>query len=364
MRRLVLVLVAVALTAPLIVALQPLLETQAEHEDARVLTDQDKDPGPGDPRVLLRNLIKGQPIPVCSADYPNATKEAMRRWNEALGITAFQWKSDVVDQCGTTLDEDVDAKDRPQDGIGSIVVVGEADPCGFEARWGVVAYGCAHWYHRYPAAGGELHATYDNVWNTFYGKLYLGLNNTKGSNKYPEDIGGNAVVGGACQLPSGPGGAEQQAYCEDLLWTLAHEFGHALTLAHFDDLMDEDDGKAGDTCTNDGLPAPGRDAIKALMTSPAGSPCEPDVGVPQAADLEAYEDAYYPGPATGVTATRNDDDDGVTLTWARLYGADNAGIHADYAVHYLARPAPTEADLETCWYVVGVDLAPYGGAPC
>ena len=43
--------------------------------------------------------------------------------------------------------------------------------------------------------------------------------------------------------------------------------------------------------------------------------------------------------------------------WRGASHAANAGtrIHADYAVSYLARPAPTE----TCWYVIGSDLAPY-----
>ncbi len=42
--------------------------------------------GPG---WITRNLIDGNPIPVCSDDYPTATQGAIHRWNTALGIEAF-----------------------------------------------------------------------------------------------------------------------------------------------------------------------------------------------------------------------------------------------------------------------------------
>ena len=42
------------------------------------------------PKWITRNLVVGDPIPVCSGDYPIATRMAVGRWNTALGIAAFE----------------------------------------------------------------------------------------------------------------------------------------------------------------------------------------------------------------------------------------------------------------------------------
>lgn len=127
-----------------------------------------------------------------------------------------------------------------------------------------------------------------------------------------------------------------------------------LALAHFWDFTatyqsQYKDDPEHDTCPDN----PSATHDKPLMTALANSPCVPDVGVPQPADVDAYRDAYYPGPVTGVTATRNADGE-VTVGWSRYYGPTSAGLHTDYAVSYLARRA-----TETCWYVIGAELAPY-----
>lgn len=214
-------LLALALLAvPLMLAVRPALETQAEHEDKRLLSNRDAYPYelvPTDPRVLLRNVIKGQPIPVCSAKYPNATQEAIRRWEAALQIDAFVWKG-APDNCGTTMPGRIgDSRNRPQDGIGSIVVIGEAFPCTRLFNYD----GCAYVFK----ADRPGVVDYDADWNTYYGKVEVGLNNRF----YTADIGPtDALTDGLCRTFANDPQGTQKAACERLLATATHEFGHTL----------------------------------------------------------------------------------------------------------------------------------------
>ena len=141
---------------------------------------------------IARNIVLGNPIDICTGQYPTSTQAAITRWNNKLG-TVFHYAGALAN-CA-------EAQPDPALGIGSAIV--QRDVNSVECRLGV--HGCT-FYSR--------GARPDRKWKTFIEQheIYIGkpqLSDETVSATFYAD--GHAAV----------------------TRTITHELGHVLSLANY-----------------------------------------------------------------------------------------------------------------------------------
>ena len=244
---------------------------------------------------ITRNVVIGDPIPVCSTDYPVATQAAIARWNTALGITAFMWLQGVSD-C-----DDLEIPDDGWDPMAGVVRVTVSQ--GTEPVWDE-----GKRYYRgsivTPEPGRVIQCRFGEDENlrgiaeVCVGFDHMGFN--------PEDSDGNSKW----QTYYGRAEIVMHTWTQDgnsahLIRNIAHELGHILGLADYycdvpgykpnisDDHPDRIDPR--DIAR---YPNP-----RTLMNSwSARNECNPVNGAPTARDLEDYRTVYTPAAVTGLKA--------------------------------------------------------------
>ena len=263
-------------------------------------------------RWITRNLIDARPIPVCSTDFPNATQEAIKRWNAALKIPAFGWRQNV-DDCIVDRPE---GGWKPQEGVVSVIVsfghVDDSDKTRFRPHY-IGGRGCPIGIGPQLLNGTRACAGFEAIkyrdpdvqamdkWRSYHGRAEVILN--RKIQAYQSDIDPANYVEAS----------------RDVVHDIAHELGHILALADY-------------YCGRTGHPdylAPG---IRALMNSfnlvPACDPPDRDGerGRPTELDLKDYRAAYTPA----IVAVNGSDIDGqtVTLHWNQ----SNVFVESDFEI--------------------------------
>ena len=77
-------------------------------------------------RVVTRNVVLGNPIPVCSELFAKSTEEGIKRWEDALGVDAFEFMGAVMNCYGSPA--------AHGEGING-VIVREDQPRGSHILW-------------------------------------------------------------------------------------------------------------------------------------------------------------------------------------------------------------------------------------
>ncbi len=255
-----------------------------ELKDGAWVTNWD---GPG---WITRNLIDGNPIPVCSDDYPTATQTAIGRWNTALGIKALS----LSESCITEARE-MGAWEQSA-GIIS-VTVSRGNMIG-TTEAGDTIY------------DGKLEATKDGEAKLVTCTSYGGCAGAeeRGHN-YTEEIEDWRSYHGRAEVVMNPSTYPTDGDYANLLHILTHELGHILGLADY---------FCGFTGHIDYLAT----GTKALMNSWTAvgtkegddrEPCNVLDGRPTELDKSDYRTAYLPAIVTNLTAEAENQI--VVLTW-------------------------------------------------
>ncbi len=257
------------------------VEADVNDEDAHLgfLAPDKKDEEERGPKYITRSLVIGNPIQVCSADYPIATPLAIERWNTALGITAF------------TVLEDPEGCDteapgwNPAEGIVSLIVSRgvwiDEGKTTFEGPVLEVTCPTLAW------AGCAQFEYGNRKWRSFYGKAEIVMN--------PENLGVDH---------SGEG----------LVLHLAHELGHILGLADYychDKGFDIDVSDHPDRIDID--PETKLHPRTLMNSFTAREKCNSPDGRPTQLDKDDYKAAYLPATVTDLGGAANGQT--VTLTW-------------------------------------------------
>lgn len=239
--------------------------------------------GVGGVHWITRNLADGISIPVCSEVFPKATREAVKRWNEALRVTVLEAYDDH-DDCKITK------RPTPRNGVlSTIVSKGELINGGADYTGSVLPASCPNDNTSHACAGTELvrgMTSEQNIWRSFYGRGEVIINPTV----YCRDVG---------TAKSKECGVDQSDY--NLFEVVAHELGHILALP------DYFCGRVG----HEDYLEPG---TRSLMNSwTAVYACNAIGGKPTELDKEDYRSMYRPG--TVVETKGSTDGQVVTLRW-------------------------------------------------
>ena len=237
--------------------------------------------GPG---WITRNLIDGNPIPVCSDDYPTATQTAIGRWNTALGIKALS----LSESCITEARE-MGAWEQSA-GIIS-VTVSRGNMIG-TTEAGDTIY------------DGKLETTKDGEAKLVTCTSYGGCAGAeeRGHN-YTEGIEDWRSYHGRAEVVMNPVTHPTDGESAGLLRAITHELGHIIALAdYFCGLADVE---------HPDYLLPG---TKSLMNSwtivgtrPNDPPsCDLPGGKPTELDKRDYRTAYLPATVTRVAGGAND----------------------------------------------------------
>lgn len=236
------------------------------------------------PDWITRNLVDGISIPVCSEVFPDATREAVNRWNDALRVVVFEAYKDHGD---------CEPKKRrtPQNGVLS-TIVSKGDLINEDTRYtgSVLSVDCPNGNTSHGCAGMEVMGGMtqkQKIWRSFYGRAEVILNPTV----YCRDI--NTPKSMLCRV-------DQSDY--NLIEVIAHELGHILALPDY---------FCGRVGHKDYL-APG---TRSLMNSwTVRYECNAIDGVPTTLDKKNYRSMYR--PAAVVVKDRPDvDGQTVALEW-------------------------------------------------
>lgn len=147
----------------------------------------------------------GEPIKVCSAHYPKAAQEAIKWWNNALGVDVFTWTSLTVG------DSTCPVTKAPEShrGVGSLIIY----------DWVRSSNGrfCE------PACLWDPEL-FDKKWHTWYGRMEILVTG---------DADGDGTVdpGEFHSDIADPKKCAKGSKCHTLVAMLAHELGHALSFA-------------------------------------------------------------------------------------------------------------------------------------
>ena len=271
---------------------------------------------PNWPEWIVRNLVDGKPIQVCSTEFPNATRDAIARWNEALGITAFTMMTGQVD-CHLEYRNDW----RPQDGVVRVTVAsGEVRGSRLYAKQLYRADLCME-QPDHPICKGNTKsksrafAGFDNMvrartlpgdrveivpevveanadWQTYFGRGEIVIN----PDFYDCDLGADLT-----------GCKRNPAAIEDgrnLVHDITHELGHMLALADY----------YCEAWQSWLLPDRVEPDTPTVMNSWNLEPqCDPDDGRPTQLDKDDYRTAYRPAIVTSPAGASKRQT--VTLTW-------------------------------------------------
>ena len=290
--RLVLVLVTcLLLVGSYASAFQKIVEADTGDKDAHLgflRRDKTNEAWRG-PKWITRNLVIGNPISVCSPEFPMATAEAVARWNDALGIEAFQ----MVQSPQVCNPEKLVDGWMPEDGVVSLTVSrGRQEGEKFYALFIPRRTGCS-------VTGSRACAGFDRMaysseqeraadqWKTYSGRAEIIIN----PRIYCQDINESSDD---CERDSAA--QTKLGGKRNLVHDITHELGHILGLAdyycHYDSHPD-------------GLEASTDPDERSLMNSlnqPPYDECDPDDGAPTTRDLRDYTAAYTPAAVTELQA--------------------------------------------------------------
>ena len=276
LRRSAVILAALLFLAGIYLASESLtVRADVSDDDAHVgFLGPDGDEDDRGPRYLVRNLVDGHPIPVCSTDYPIAAPEAVERWNTALGINVFRFLA-ARGACDTE-----ERRRSPRKGVVSLTVSkgSWSNVAETEYRGAVLPKSCS----RFAWGGCAGFAMGNRTWRTYYGRAEIIM--------HPQNRGTDG---------NDPG----------LIRDIAHEMGHVLALA---DYFCNVPGYMVDVSDHpDRIDSPW---FRTLMNSfTARSECNSPDGRPTQRDVSDYRTIYIPAAVTA--AAGSSDQQTVVLTW-------------------------------------------------
>ena len=294
---------------------------------------------------IMRNVARGDPVPVCSEDYPEATQAAIAWWNDGVGIDMFEWAPAAP---GRDWKTNCPVNDEDQDrylGVGGILVYnwgnrGGALPDCWTPPGDLPPLGCWSMEESDP----DDHVDVD--WNTWFGRMLIRMN----PSDFPRDWNpadptfagpsATSMCHSSATLSTDPDGYE----CYRLVSILAHELGHALSFVDRYTLVRNAAGDVVDiTCVDGGV-----DIVSIMCNFDHRRALDYD-GLKDE-DKAHYRAVYVPGSVVGVTAS-NITSEGFEISW------DAEDVHVERGVAVLWRPregSTNMADLQACRDPVGV----------
>lgn len=166
---------------------------------------------------ITRNLVKGETLTVCSDVFPEATEDAVERWNDKLSREVLTFEKDSV-KCQNARQ---DTGWIPRQGVKTVFVsVGEVttDQMGETIIRGNLPN--ARWCVGTPIACVRQDGVDKNgVWRTRFGRMEVIVNPTE-----------------FCRDTGIPGGTPECSVTQDddeLRYLITHELGHALSLGDY-----------------------------------------------------------------------------------------------------------------------------------
>ena len=227
---------------------------------------------------ITRNLVKGESLVVCSTDFPEATKTAINRWNDALSHEVLTFEADST-KCQSASSS---ATWNPEKGVVAVFV-----SVGTVANNGRIQGIVLPADRKYTCPGTAAACVRQDdvgkgdVWRTRFGRLEVIVNPGRYRN-WPDDR---------------------------LEYLITHELGHALSLGDYFCNYRDDDGN------------PHPDFIdeltimntRSFWSDQESQACNPPGGIPADRDVEDYEEVYTPAAVTDVSGTAQRHT--VKLTW-------------------------------------------------
>ena len=230
---------------------------------------------------ITRSLVEGESLPVCSTDFPNATGDAVERWNRALSYTVLTFEANSS-ECE---DEPPPTGWIRKEGVKAIFVsLGEVttDKMGKTIiRGDVLSNG---WCPDTDIACVRQDGVVGGDWRTRYGRIEVIVD--------PQNFCRDADT-----QPTTDCGANDQAATEDkdneLRYLITHELGHALSLGDYfcnhleevtnkehPDFVDQDEKTIMNTFS--------------LRRAAKLRECNAPGGIPTDRDVKDYEKIYKP----------------------------------------------------------------------
>ena len=251
---------------------------------------------------ITRNLAKGESLAVCSTDFPEATKTAINRWNDALQHEVLTFEADSS-KCQSASSS---TTRNPENGVDAVFVSvgtvangriqGSVLPTSSdEHTCPTTVYACVR--------QDDVHEEDGSVWRTRFGRLEVIVN----PEQFCRDIGESPTP----ECDATTQSADQQTD-DDLQRLIAHELGHALSLGDY--FCQHRDPKNMDATTNqhpDFINEP--TIMDSFLLLGKGRACRSTHGTPTQIDTDDYRTIYRPAKVTEASGTANGR--AVTLTW-------------------------------------------------
>lgn len=295
------------------------------------------------PDWITRNLVDGTKIPVCSSVFPEATKEAIKRWHDALGPELLEWT-----ESGDCNPGELDW--NPREGIVGLTVsrgvLMEADE---EADRPVPTFSGAVFTDKecrtttgkdpndvHACAQIEVAANQrsqqeqqrNEQWQSYHGRAEVVFN----PNVFCRDI--STAKSLRCSV-------NQSDY--NLVENITHEIGHVLGLADYFCGL-------GDTMHEDYLPSTGIAANRTVMNSWTAIPeCNAFGGRPTMRDKNDYRSIYLPAPVKNVLGSA--DDQSITVLWNPFETFVESGFEVQRADgDNWVKVATVQANASSAWF--------------
>lgn len=264
--------------------------TRSYHKDTFSLPD-----GHERPWRFTINLVGGIAMTVCSQDFPASTKKAINRWNDRLGHMVMKFEDDKK-KCSTAV-----KKWAPKAGVVRVFVTVGVE-LGNRYHGSILGSGvkCTEKSIACVRQDGS-----DATFKTRFGRLEVTLN----PGHFCRDEG--VVPTASCDAETQPSDDDTN---DRLRYLIAHELGHALSLADY--FCEHRDPANSDDATNR---HPDFIDVPTLMNSFSFSPvdlqrtCNSPDGYPTLRDVTDYRTIYLPGAVTNVEGRTNEHT--AILTW-------------------------------------------------
>ncbi len=267
--------------------------TRAQRSNVFEARDDDLRPG-----RITRNLATGNALVVCSEVFPEATRKAVRRWNDRLRRTILVFEDDE-ENCAD-LEVVPGGGWEAEAGIAGVFVsVGTDDAKGYRGR--VVTNEMC----RSDSFACVRQDDVDPILRTRYGRLEVIVN----PQQFCRDAG--APPSAMCDINIQLADVDTD---DDLRFLIAHELGHALSLADY--YCQHRDPGNPDNASNR---HPDFVDVPTLMNSFSFSgidlrrTCNSPDGSPTPRDVNDYRTIYLPAGVTDLVGEANLQT--VTLTW-------------------------------------------------